>query len=320
MDAILELADDLLLDRLYAYLLPAPSTSTHPFPTFLHSLASSVHHSLAPSPSTTPSPISLLSSETSTSTSTLSPSSLTPLSHSAWPRDCLPRLLLSLFSLTWAASFIMYFLFATGSYYLIFDRRLEYHPKFARGQKWREVKMSLTAMPTISAMTLPWFIGEVRGRSMLYDRVDEYGWAWLVMSAVLYMVWNDVTIYWIHRAVHHKSLYKYIHKRGYYTSSASFEMVSRDWRLTYSASRLACTHSICLARLPPYRRLPSKSPLPVCLPPAKCRAPISVVADSSSIFVYICPLQKHLYIGLFIFVQLWTIIIHVSLLLPALFA
>ena len=32
----------------------------------------------------------------------------------------------------------------------------------------------------------------------------------------------------------------------------------------------------------------------------------------SSIFVYICPMQKHLYLVLFVLVQLWTILIHVS--------
>jgi lathosterol oxidase len=75
-----------------------------------------------------------------------------------------------------------------------------------------EIKSSMIAMPTIDIFTLPIFVAEVRGKSLLYTDVAEYGWAWMAVSTVLYMVFNDVAIYWIHRLEHHRSVYKYIHK------------------------------------------------------------------------------------------------------------
>ena len=206
MDVILELADDYIFDRAYAYLLPDPSSAfSSPYS---HGNSSSYAdyppypHAHAPSPSASAS-ISALSSSPYGSYSTAS----------SWPRDNMYRQAMSLFWIAWIGSFIMYFAFASLSYYFIFDHRLKFHPKFLKNQIWKEIKMSLIAMPTIDIMTLPWFVGEVRGHSLLYDKVDEYGWAWLGISTVLYLVFNDVMIYWIHRIEHHKSIYKYVHKR-----------------------------------------------------------------------------------------------------------
>lgn len=94
----------------------------------------------------------------------------------------------------------------------IFDRRLEYHPRFLRHQVRQEIKSSLSAVPVINILTLPLFLAEVRGKSLLYSEVSDYGWPWLVISSILYMAFNDLAIYWIHRLEHHPSVYKYIHK------------------------------------------------------------------------------------------------------------
>ena len=61
-------------------------------------------------------------------------------------------------------------------------------------------------------LPLPWFVGEVRGHSRLYDRVDEYGWTYLVFSIGFFLFFTDMMIYWIHRWLHHPLLYARIHK------------------------------------------------------------------------------------------------------------
>lgn len=81
----------------------------------------------------------------------------------------------------------MYFLFAYLSYKYIFNHEMMKHPRFLKNQVQLEIKTSLKAFPTMMALTLPWFVAEVRGYSKVYHNVDEYGWAYLGFSALLYV-------------------------------------------------------------------------------------------------------------------------------------
>jgi lathosterol oxidase len=223
MDVILELADDYVFDRAYSYFLPDPSSAFDGSSFYSGNSSFSSGYAYPHPPS--PSPSSSVSASSSLT-------SIPPVYASSWGRDNMYRQAMSLFWIAWIGSFIMYFAFASLSYYFIFDHRLKYHPKFLKNQIWKEVKMSLIAMPTIDVMTLPWFVGEVRGHSLLYDKVGDYGWAWLGISTVLYLVFNDVMIYWIHRIEHHKSIYKYVHKRESIFNSATVGVawMGVEWR------------------------------------------------------------------------------------------
>lgn len=131
-----------------------------------------------------------------------------------WPRDRMLRQITSILAITQVGACGLYFVFSALSYYFVFDRRLEYHPRFLKNQVRKEIKSSMSAVPFINILTLPFFLAEVRGKSYLYTHIDEhpYGWWWLGISTALFMVWNDFLIYWIHRLEHHPSVYKYIHK------------------------------------------------------------------------------------------------------------
>lgn len=131
---------------------------------------------------------------------------------SSLPRDDIYRQGASILMIAGFGAAFIYVLSAALSYYFVFDRRLEHHPRFLKNQIKQEIQSSFFAIPIIDLLTLPFFLGEVRGHSLLYTRVDEYGWAWLGVSTLLYMVFNDLGIYWIHRLEHHPSIYKYVHK------------------------------------------------------------------------------------------------------------
>lgn len=133
-------------------------------------------------------------------------------SASLWPRDNIYRQIISILVITQLGATSLYLFFSALSYYFIFDRRLEYHPRFLQNQVRQEIQSSLFAVPFINILTLPWFLAEVRGKSLLYSEMGDYGWAWLLISAILYMAFNDIAIYWIHRLEHHPSVYKYVHK------------------------------------------------------------------------------------------------------------
>ena len=175
MDVALEFLDPLVLDKAYARYLPHPGISRG-----------------------------------NSSYSDIWAADTVPTS--LWPRDNIYRQIISILLITQLGATSLYFVFSALSYYLIFDRRLEYHPRFLKSQIRQEIQSSLRAVPVINILTLPLFLTEVRGKSLLYSNVSEYGWPWLLVSSVLYMAFNDITIYWIHRLEHHPSVYKYIHK------------------------------------------------------------------------------------------------------------
>lgn len=179
MDVALELLDPLVFDKAYAWALPRPSAAA-----------------LSDSGLKVDSNSSLL----------------IDAAEAQWPRDNVYRQMISILVVTQLGATLLYVFFSALSYYFIFDRRLEYHPRFLKNQVRQEIKSSLFAVPFINILTLPWFLAEVRGKSLLYADAGEYGYSWLLVSAILYVVFNDISIYWIHRLEHHPSVYKYIHK------------------------------------------------------------------------------------------------------------
>ena len=188
MDFILRLVDDYVFDRAYAYLLPHP-----PIPVAL----TFDHHNSTHLPS-------------AYSTSITSHPSLA--ATSLLPRDSMLRQTISLYTIALLGAAAIYFLFCSLSYFFIFDHRLKHHPRYIHNQVWLEIRSSLIAMPTIDALTIPWFLGEVRGHSMLYEDPAKYGYAYLVASIVWYLVFTDFCIYWVHRLEHHPRIYKHVHK------------------------------------------------------------------------------------------------------------
>ncbi|KAH7182527.1 uncharacterized protein B0J16DRAFT_149094 [Fusarium flagelliforme] len=188
---------------------------------------------------------------------------------SSLARDDITRQCASILMIAGFGAAFIYVISAAISYYFVFDRRLEHHPRFLKNQIRQEIQSSFFAIPIIDLLTLPFFLGEVRGHSLLYTNIDEYGWSWLAISTLLYMVFNDLGIYWIHRLEHHPSIYKYIHKPHH------------KWIIPTPWAAIAFHPVDGYVQSLPYH-----------------------------VFVYICPMQKHLYMFLFVCVQVWTILIH----------
>lgn len=189
MDTALEILDPLLFDSAYSYFYPGPTVACD-------SLSSAVWSD---------------SLDAAAQNVTASAAAKTCV-VSSLPRDDIRRQIASILFVAGFGAATLYFIFAAFSYYFVFDRRLEYHPRFLKNQKYQEIMSSLWAIPFIDLLSLPFFLGEVRGYSKLYTNVSDYGWSWIFISSALYMVFNDFFIYWIHRLEHHPSVYKYVHK------------------------------------------------------------------------------------------------------------
>lgn len=200
MDVILEVLDPLALDKVYAWALPHPGTagalSNSSYPNSSLEFGGAAAAAAAPA--------------------------------SLWPRENIYRQIISILVLTQIGASSLYFVFSALSYYFIYDRRLEYHPRFLKNQVRQEIKSSMRAVPIINILTLPWFLAEVHGYSLLYHDVNDYGWSFLLLTTVLYMAFNDIGIYWIHRLEHHPSVYKYIHKPHHkWISASTYPLVPR---------------------------------------------------------------------------------------------
>lgn len=238
MDVILEYSDEYLLDKVYNFLLPHP-----PVPSSLKSI------------NTTALPESYSSS--TTYHPSIAPTSLLP-------RDSIIRQSISLFTVALLGAYALYFIFCSLSYYYVYDRRLEHHPKFLKDQKRKEIISSVVAAPWIALMTLPWFVAEVRGYSMLYENVADYGWGYTALSVFMFLLFTDFGIYWVHRIEHHPAIYKHIHKPHHKWIGQLF-LIFRESEGPVLIHRLFSTHPVRCACVPPRRRLRPVPSLPVRL-------------------------------------------------------
>ncbi|XP_004716327.1 lathosterol oxidase [Echinops telfairi] len=140
---------------------------------------------------------------------------LTPYAYPAsWPEDDIFRQTISLLIVTNIGAFILYFTFASLNYYFVYDHSLMKHPQFLKNQVSREIKSTVLSLPWISLPTVALFLLEVRGYSKLYDDLGEFpdGWLQLIGSVIAFLVFTDMMIYWIHRGLHHRLVYKSFHK------------------------------------------------------------------------------------------------------------
>lgn len=196
MDLVLEVCDDLFLDRVWAKVLPLSafpdlrgSESLHPLNSSMplkvslsSSLSSSWSHFIGLPP--------LPASSAADLSQTLSDAS----ALSAWPRDYIPRQLVSLSVLTLVGAHIIYFWFASFSYYFVFNHDMMRHPRFLKNQVRLEIQTSLRAFPGMTALTLPFFQAEVMGYSKLYDDPKDYGWSYFFFSILWYVIRNHLSV------------------------------------------------------------------------------------------------------------------------------
>ena len=74
-----------------------------------------------------------------------------------------------------------------------------------------EIKHSMLAVLAIGFFSyfLTWVIES--GYSRSYQDISEYGWGYWAFSLVLLFLLVDTYVYWTHRLMHHRRLFKYFH-------------------------------------------------------------------------------------------------------------
>ncbi|KAJ5370562.1 uncharacterized protein N7496_006654 [Penicillium cataractarum] len=88
-------------------------------------------------------------------------------------RDNMARQTLSLFLMIWFFGLAMYLVGSFIMYHTVYDKRLLQHPRYLPSQIEQEIKQGLSAMPVMAILTAPLFLAEVRGWSKLYNFASE---------------------------------------------------------------------------------------------------------------------------------------------------
>lgn len=120
----------------------------------------------------------------------------------------------------------------------------------------------------MAVFTVPFFVAEVRGHSLLYQDVGDYGKAYMWLQFPLFLMWTDFWIYLIHRGLHHPMVYRTLHKPHH------------KWIMPTPYASHAFHPVDGFLQSVPYH-----------------------------VFPFIFPLQKFAYLGLFVFIQVWTVMI-----------
>ena len=150
------------------------------------------------------------------------PSPPSPLPHPSgypWSADySLPRQFLVMWAFLYLSSLLIYYLFASltfSLYYLDGDRgskgRNSAHWQWDAAQMLNEVCLSTWSLGLMSGMTAVMETVILMGYGRLYVEWGGMGWAYLLASPLLFLLFTDFLIYWIHRALHHPLLYR-LHK------------------------------------------------------------------------------------------------------------
>ncbi|RPA87142.1 hypothetical protein BJ508DRAFT_410689 [Ascobolus immersus RN42] len=189
---------------------------------------------------------------------------LSMLSRGDWRRQ-----LFSLFLITWIFGVLLYFIGSLFSYVFIFDKRTFDHPKFLKNQIRQEIATTMKSLPFMAILTAPFFFIEIRGYSKLYYNLSDMPTWYNFFQFPFFLFFTDGLIYFIHRGLHHGSVYKTLHKPHH------------KWIMPTPFASHAFHPVDGFAQSLPYH-----------------------------IFPFLFPLHKFGYIGLFIFVNCWTILIH----------
>lgn len=189
---------------------------------------------------------------------------------SAWPRDHTARQFISSFLITWIFGLLAYYVFSTLSYLIVFDKKTCEHPKYLKNQIKLEMIQANVAMPVMAFLTAFFWMLEIRGYSKLYDLSSDGPGLWY--DILQFPMFLLFTDFWIYW-IHRVLHHPLIYKR--------LHKPHHKWIMPTPFASYAFHPMDGFLQSVPYH-----------------------------VFPLIFPLQKLVYLGMFIFINFWTILIH----------
>jgi sterol desaturase/sphingolipid hydroxylase (fatty acid hydroxylase superfamily) len=132
----------------------------------------------------------------------------------------------------WLFSFtvdLLRYLLAAGPAFLIFlvwgRRRFAHRSILGRrpelAKMLHDLRWSLSTVLLFSLVAVGVYYGARHGILQRYASIEEYGWGWFFASIGLLIVLQDAYFYWTHRAMHHRSLFKLVHRVHHVSTNPS---------------------------------------------------------------------------------------------------
>ncbi|KAI9016533.1 hypothetical protein CLU79DRAFT_847507 [Phycomyces nitens] len=186
-------------------------------------------------------------------------------------RDNIYRQSITVFFILTGGGFLFYLFAATLSYYLVYDHNIMKHPKFLKNQIRMEIECALSAMPGIAVMTVPWIVGELRGYSYVYSGMPQGFYEWAYFFLSI-PAFLAFTDFGIYW-IHRWEHHPLLYKR--------MHKLHHKWIVPTPFASHAFKAVDGYAQSLPYH-----------------------------IYVFLFPMHGYLYLGLFVFVNFWTVMIH----------
>ncbi|KAI3382290.1 hypothetical protein SNEBB_011384 [Seison nebaliae] len=181
------------------------------------------------------------------------------------------RQLISLFVITTIGGYILYFLAATVSYLFIFDHRLMRHPKYLKNQIKMEISEASYSLFQMSFLTIIMFFAEVRNYSYLFDDCSQFGIGkWIIPINIITFILFTDCLIYW--------IHRALHHRLLYTR---LHKLHHKWKVPTPYASHAFHPLDGFSQSLPYH-----------------------------IYPFVFPLHKWTYLGLFVFVNIWTVSIH----------
>jgi lathosterol oxidase len=186
-------------------------------------------------------------------------------------RDWWVRQYVSIYLIWWLGGCLMYYSCSGLSYLIMFDRSARKHKKFLPNQELQEIAVAMKSIPIMAIPSAFIFLGEVRNYSLLYNELATDE------RSVLYILFS-IVLYLFFTDTLIYWIHRWLHHPLLY---APIHKLHHKWVISTPFASHAFHPVDGFLQSVPYH-----------------------------IFVFLFPLNKIVYLGLFIFVNIWTISIH----------
>ncbi len=131
---------------------------------------------------------------------------------------------------------LIFFIIITGRYFLVaglfylifykwfpekFKERKINHKKYKKEQFRNEIKWSLITSFLFSLAGAFTVVLWQKGDTKIYTNVSDYGWCYLLLSLIIFMLLHETYYYWLHRWMHKPAVFKIVHKVHHDSNIAS---------------------------------------------------------------------------------------------------
>jgi lathosterol oxidase len=158
----------------------------------------------------------------------------------------------------------------------VFDKATFSHPRFLKNQIRLEIKQTMKAIPVMSLLMVPFFLAEVRGYSRLYDAPEQGPGWWYTYLQFPFFI--VFSDFWVYW-IHRALHHPLLYKR--------LHKLHHKWIMPSPFASHAFHPLDGFSQSLPYL-----------------------------VFPFLFPLQKIAHMVLFVFVNIWTVLIRASCFLP----